>query len=458
VDNKKKIGDFFNEGIQDTGLEPNIEVWSKINETLNKKKKRRFFWFTLASLIFVTVVLYYTFFQILPNYQNNTTIKSHPTPTINKDAFKGNTDNYKKEKPYPSKNKHSNNTSETTSNKSLEKNKNSSDKNINKKKIINTKKNQNTSTKYKTTTNNLTKGSKNKSNDIDVLNNTSKDTISTLKDSINNNYLINKETNDSIAKKNKDSLKIKKKRTRRLKKPLEEEPIKKDSLSLSKLDITVQFSPIVSRYLTDRNFLIPETQITNKQVRLSYSYRLLLTIPIKERLNLRLGIAHQEFRYNAEFIPNINATNNYGGIITSNTNFNLNSTNQNLLNDLASETPVNLEHKIRYLQFPFELKYKLKEEKIGINLISGFDFFVLQDDDIKISSTSTNNFFAGRANFLSNFSVAVHGGIGFEYPVSKILKLQVEPTIIYQIGGYKNNVRNPNPLYLSIYTSFNLRF
>ena len=335
MDNKKKIGDFFNDGIQDTGLEPNVQVWSRISETLNKKKKRRFFWFILASLAFVSVALYFTFFQILSNHQNTIITKPQVTTNKNGNASKAKPISNKNENLYPSAKKQNINTkdsiylSETTPNKNLEKNqnRNPSNKIVSKKKNTNTKKYKNTSTNYKVTRNNLIKNTKSKPSDTlisnnEVVNSTYIDTIDIIKGSTNSESIINKKSNDTISKKNKDSLKVNKKRIRRIAKNIaEEEIIKKDSSSLSKLNFTVQFSPIVSRYLTDRNFLIPETQITNKQVRLSYSYRLLLTIPIKERINFRLGIAHQEFRYNAGFIPNNTLTNNYGGIIISNIDF-----------------------------------------------------------------------------------------------------------------------------------------
>lgn len=461
MDDKKKIGDFFNEGIQNASFEPNADMWPRISKTLKKKKKRRFFWFTLASLIFVSLTTYLLFYQINLKYQNSNPVKT-------KVSSKTKSEIKKKKNFYPSTNKQSNiikdssYLSEKSSSNKIEnlQNKNSSNTFNQTKTSIFSKKYNNTNGKDEITTSNSTKNTKSKSSITSKLNNTFLDTISVAENNNSIKSLIDKKSNDTIIKKKKDSTKTKKKRAKKIESILkkEEDIITKDTTLLSKLDVSVHFSPIVSRYLTDRNLLLPESQITNKQVRLSYSYRLLLTIPIKEKIDFRFGVAHQEFRYNVQFIPNASAINNYGGIITSNIAFPLSQLTENISNDLASNLPIDLEHKIRYLQIPFELNYKLKEDKIGVDLITGLDFFVLQDDDVFIKSPSTEDFFVGRTNFLTAFSIALHGGVGFEYKLSEKLKFQIEPTIIYQIGGYKNDVKNPNPIYLSLYSGFNFRF
>ena len=508
---KKKIGSFFEDNVQDLSFEPNSDVWQRISDTLEKKQKRRFFWFTLVSIILISGALYFLIFQIVPSYEGKTVTKEEIKNTDNGFFQKDQLNTDEERNSVSSANEKNANEKEFLHSSKTKADKNST---TSKKDSLNSKrkkrrlKNLNrfnsTLTKNKSEPYTTVRDTKNKSHDpsfsnsykidstlrdtfdlvksginrkvlsekksIDTvskkkIDSTSQDTFNLVKSGIGNIALLDKKYKDSIYRKKIDYLKrkkidslksIKKKRSRKIEIVDEEEKTtQKDSLG--KLDFSLQFSPIISTYLNDRNFLIGESQITRKQTRLSYSYRLLFTLPIQEKIKLRFGIAHQVFKYNAQFSPNT-SINSFGGLLLSNIDFPRNPPSQDLTNDLDAGTPIDLEHNIRYLQIPLEVSYKLKEEKIGINLITGLDFFILQDDDILLSSQNTEDFLVGRSNFLSKLSIGVHTGIGLEYPISNKLKFQLEPTIIYQLGGYQNDVRNPYPIYFSMYTGLNLRF
>ena len=50
---KKRIGDFFKESLEEGGFEPNEKVWAKISDTLKKRKKRRFLWMWSSAVVLI---------------------------------------------------------------------------------------------------------------------------------------------------------------------------------------------------------------------------------------------------------------------------------------------------------------------------------------------------------------------------------------------------------------------
>ena len=423
---KKRIGDFFKESLEEGGFEPNDKVWSKISDTLKKRKKRRFLWMWSSAVVLILGTLSAILITNSDMKVNKNDINGGNTKAI---SNKSSTSEHK--------NKREENKHDTIRNTVLH-----AVKTMDKKKYGPGVPPDKIKSPYqrKPSKKPIDSAGSNYSNLIDKA----------------NADFVKKELNDSLDRKIEDSKKPKDRLKKKTNPTEDKKDVKKDTLD--KWNISLQFSPVLSGYLTNRNLLLsPSLNRTNER-QLSYAFRILFVIPLNEKMKFRFGMGYQEFNYNAQFTPEVTVDDNFGGLMTQNITSPLNPLTQSLTNDFNTSIPISIEHRIRYLQLPIEVSYQLRKGKIDIKAISGMDFFVLQDDDVLISSENNPNFLVGRAYYLSRLSIAAHMGIGFEYQLSKYVRFQLEPTLTYQFGGYRGRVEHPNPYFIGLYSGFNVRF
>ncbi|MEM9000772.1 MAG: outer membrane beta-barrel protein [Bacteroidota bacterium] len=429
METKRTLGQQVKERLDDTGFEPKKLSWERINATLQKRKRRRFFWYFFTGAVIVVLLL------LLSNwlYTSNTLIEVPAEKDIHEEVSKKNLDLKKMTPVIEIENDTKDNAAELIQN-TVEKSQS-----FVKKPLKNTS--------Y--------------DNKIDLSKSIAQsDTPATQTQKKEHLAMDGVSMQDSIDKKDTDTTRQEKKSKRVLKK----KAVKSKSDSLEKVEvkkwtISIHATPTYSNYLSESNALLPESINRKKNFKLSWSYRLLFSIPIKERLKFRFGISQLDFKYAVSFEPDPDANNGYGGVMISNVTAPINPLPNDLANDINMGNTVELEHHIRYLQIPMEGVFVLgQRKKTNLDLIAGIDLLILQKDDIMLKSANSREFRIGRANYLNTTAFSGHIGLGISHPFNEHFKLEVEPTLFYQFSGYGDNVQHPSPYYFGIYSGLSFKF
>jgi len=417
VDSKKPLGKHIKEQLESANFAPRELSWETINASLKKRRRRRLFWYFLSGTGILALVLALSWPKIEEAPVGPKTIETIPYPiSYELDSIR----------------------------------QGSPEQDMGEKNPVTLESGQESKSdfKRKRPTSSIVYGhtfeSDSLSDDLKKLGAKQRTKLTVTisqKDTLANDSTIQKEKGTTLKKRKiQDS--------------------KKDSLKKNeakKWTISIHAAPMLNAYLSRSNLLLPETLDRTSTTNLSWSYRFLFNIPITEKTTFRLGVSQLDFNYSVRFNPN--TTNAYGGLVLSNITRPLGPLSNELSNAIAMGNPLELEHNIRYLQFPMEGVFALgTHKKINFNLITGLDFLVLQKDDIILKSQNGSSSRVGSANYLSRASISGHIGMGMAYPLNDYFTLQVEPTLIYQLGGYGKDVKHPYPLYFGIYSGLSFKF
>jgi outer membrane protein W len=111
---------------------------------------------------------------------------------------------------------------------------------------------------------------------------------------------------------------------------------------------------------------------------------------------------------------------------------------------------MNVIQDISYIEIPLEAKYKFLNSKIGINAIFGINYSLLDKNEVSIKTEKGFSTLIGKTSNLLSQTFGANIGLGFDYKLSKKIKLNIEPMLKYQLRnnqeGTKNNSFNFNIL------------
>lgn len=206
----------------------------------------------------------------------------------------------------------------------------------------------------------------------------------------------------------------------------------------------------------------------------SFSYGVQVALKWNEKLTLRTGIHNINVGYATQGIE----------IATGPASFGLSAVNYNSNNMVISvfdkgtfpPGPINdptnafgqlslksssgtpeLRASISYFEIPLEAQYQLIEGKISLSLISGLSGLFLNNSEVSVSDNE-NRYVLGELNNLSAFSVSTNLGFGIDYKVFSGFFLKVEPTFKYQIGAYSDSSIDFSPYQLGVMSGLRFKF
>jgi len=111
-----------------------------------------------------------------------------------------------------------------------------------------------------------------------------------------------------------------------------------------------------------------------------------------------------------------------------------------------------------FIEIPLILRYKIVDQKIGVNIIGGVNTDILVNNYVGVSNSS-NETIESKAGNLKTFNYSGTVGFGFEYPVSKKVMFSIEPFFKYYISPIdKKSVANAHPYMIGIMTGLNYSF
>ncbi|AUC82881.1 hypothetical protein [Lacinutrix sp. Bg11-31] len=207
-----------------------------------------------------------------------------------------------------------------------------------------------------------------------------------------------------------------------------------------------------------------------KNGEINTSYGINVSYALNNKLKIRSGINKLNLSYDtanvivyenvastssSSSLRNINFTPTSQALNTSVISSNSISIQQvSFINDITTSS---LSQRLSYLEVPLELEYAVVRNRFGLNLISGFSTFILNDNEV-VTEVDNRKTKIGEANNINNVSFSANVGIGIDYKFSDAIKLNLEPTFKYQINAYNETSGNFKPYIIGVYTGISYKF
>ncbi|MGS2762514.1 hypothetical protein [Sinomicrobium sp. M5D2P9] len=239
-----------------------------------------------------------------------------------------------------------------------------------------------------------------------------------------------------------------------------------------KWSINPNVAPVYYNSLSSGSPIDPEFKDNSKSGKVNLSYGVNVAYQVNDRLSLRSGINKVNYGYNTNdisFAPDFEARS------LSNINYTRQSEKASGLyvanspvegpplaardEVTASFTPQPglMQQEFGYIEVPMELKYRVLNERFGLNLIGGVSSLFLTDNSVLLKSDALATEL-GEANNINNMNFSTNVGLGVDYLLSDKLQLQVEPMFKYQWNTFSNDNGGFRPYSFGVYTGFSFRF
>jgi hypothetical protein len=207
---------------------------------------------------------------------------------------------------------------------------------------------------------------------------------------------------------------------------------------------------------------------TNSNANVSYGVN--VAYAINKRVKIRAGVNQVAMGYNTQdVILSISRDQGFqsGNFASKSSIGNISLIDANSANNFESQSsPVSttkfspsgrLSQELGFLEVPLEIEYALLDSKLGINILGGASTFFLNNNEIffEEGGASSN---IGEAENLNDFSFSANFGLGFDYSISKVLSLNLEPKLKYQINTFKNNTTDFQPYFFGVYSGIKFKF
>ncbi|WP_417362607.1 outer membrane beta-barrel protein [Galbibacter sp.] len=251
-----------------------------------------------------------------------------------------------------------------------------------------------------------------------------------------------------------------------------------DSQKNLRWSVQPNVAPVYYNTLSKGSPLSQQFAENSKQGDVTISFGVNIAYQISKRLSVRSGLNTVNMGYatdGIEFGPAISSTQQH----QLNVRFNSNSPSgvQQQPNIALSDgkTPLynpdselqarsektyqgSINQKLGYLEVPVELKYRLVDKKIGVNIIGGFSSLFLTDNKVTISSDNHLKSEVGEASNLNDTSFSTNIGLGLDYQFSDKLLFNIEPMFKYQMGTFSSDDGGFSPYMLGVYTGLSFSF
>lgn len=483
MNQNKNIDDIFREHLKDFEKKPDHDVWEAIESRLSKKERQKpiFMWYKIAGIAAMFLLLFSIGFNI---YQNNINRQ------LREIVIKPNTDiNLNDDKIVTLKSE--GNATNTINQKYTNSNEKSSKTNSNK--LINTPKN-----KFLTITKNVINQQRfNKQLNKSTLTTTTNDKIktSTSKDLIALNKVektVGNELNDNVSENNSSKIKEKKDlistdNELALKKDTEKINIEtllnevendtKKSVKSKKLSIGSSFSPIYYSSLSNSSSI--DTNLDNNSTSNEYSssYGVKVEYKMSDKWSVQTGVHNMDLNYTtnnvvatifepiagspSELFSNVRSVANKLVILTpTNDPSSLSSIQNNIELDDSNKLLTadgKLTQNVSYIEIPLELKYKVIDKKIAVQVLGGFSTLLLNKNELVLDN-NVDSYLLGKATNINNTSFSANLGVDIKYDISEKFYINLSPNFKYQINTFSNNDGGFEPYQIGINTGLNFRF
>lgn len=216
----------------------------------------------------------------------------------------------------------------------------------------------------------------------------------------------------------------------------------------------------------------PQFKDNGKSGDVNLSYGVQVSYAVSNKLKVRTGVSNVDLSYGTNgisFSPDISATRLAGVDYNSNARF-LSVTDQvNNSDQLPTAEADNfqggtsvsngsLQQSLGYIEVPVEAVYTVSDKRLGIEVIGGMSTLFLNDNEIAIESQDGLRTPIGESNSLNDVSFTTNVGVGVNYKLTDKVKVNVEPTLKYQLNAFEGAAADFKPYYIGLYTGVSYRF
>lgn len=237
-------------------------------------------------------------------------------------------------------------------------------------------------------------------------------------------------------------------------------------------NITPNVAPVYFNTLGKGSSIDGQFVNNNKTGEVNMSYGISGSYAINDKIKVRAGINKVDLGYSTDGIIAFNEMNSFSGKPGNAELRNINFKNQGAQNAYLSTSNINvnsapqflvsnadgaLEQQFGYIEVPLELEYSIINTKFGLNVIGGFSTLFLNTNEI-YSLIEGERLIVGEANNINSTSYSANFGLGFNYNISSMLKLNLEPMFKYQINTFTNTSGDFRPYFIGVYSGVSFKF
>lgn len=228
---------------------------------------------------------------------------------------------------------------------------------------------------------------------------------------------------------------------------------KKDSIPPVKVNPLALFgyvSPTLSFAKGKNSPLDSRLNNNSRSSEIQWSYGAYLCYMPDARLSSRIGVGITNLNFKTENVP-VNTT-NYTNIAYAD-----GVSNAVIYTESNQSETMTLLQDISYTEVPLEAKYRVLDRKIGINAIGGISILFLNKNKVSAVTANGKQFEVGKTKGVMDSSFGINFGFGFDYKINRLMKLNVEPMIKYNLKGY-DSTSNSSFFSANILTGLQLAF
>jgi len=222
----------------------------------------------------------------------------------------------------------------------------------------------------------------------------------------------------------------------------------------------------------------PQFSDNSKSRNANLSYGVQVSYAISDKFKIRSGVSNVDLSYSTDGVATI-ASNPEVALRSQralgSVNFNNNSTNIVVLDgrSAASQQQAlnpgdfpgggnsissgSLIQSLNYYEIPMEAVYVISNKRLGVEVIGGLSTLLLNDDEIELESGGTRTTI-GTSNAVNSVSFTTNVGVGINYKLSDKLKVNLEPSLKYQLNAFNDSAGDFRPYIVGLYTGLSYRF
>lgn len=246
----------------------------------------------------------------------------------------------------------------------------------------------------------------------------------------------------------------------------EKEKITETNSMKSRWQLSSNVAPVFMNSFSQGSPIDQEFNQNNKSFETSMSFGIGVQYAISNRWSVRTGIQNLELSYNTNdvmFYASI------GGVSYKSINYNHNVDMSRMvvmsrgtvflasIDNISSMQSGVINQQFGFIEIPMEVSYKLIDKKFQISLIGGVSSLFLNQNRILLKSIEGNVTELGTANNIQNMHWSTNIGIGMQYLFSPQWSIQMEPMFKYQWNTFQENT-NFRPYILGLQTGLSYRF
>lgn len=210
----------------------------------------------------------------------------------------------------------------------------------------------------------------------------------------------------------------------------------------------------------------------SKSGEVNMSYGISGSYALNDKIKIRAGVNKVALGYSTDGVMAFNDINSFNNTSGSTALRNIKFKNQAQNASYMSTADINsksapqfmisnvngaLEQQFGYIEVPLEVEYSLIDSKFGVNIIGGFSTLFLNNNEV-YSVMANQKSLLGEANNINSTSYSANLGLGFNYNLSRTLKLNLEPMFKYQLNTFTNTSGDFQPYFIGVYTGFSFKF